>query len=64
MQLSYFVDKATISKVEPDPLTQISKSISSGIILSPLNKKKTEMDIYRHFKAYKVVGRAEPISLS
>jgi len=35
-----------------------------GIILSPLNKKKTEMDIYRHFKAYKVVGRAEPISLS
>ena len=25
---------------------------------------KTEMDIYRHFKAYKVIGRAEPISLS
>jgi len=40
------------------------KLFMDGIILSPLNKKKTEMDIYRHFKAYKVVGRAEPISLS
>ena len=40
------------------------KLFMDGIILSPLNKKKTEMDIYRYFKAYKVVGRAEPISLS
>ena len=40
------------------------KLFMDGIILSPLNKKKTEMDIYRHFKAYKVIGRAEPISLS
>ena len=40
------------------------KLFMDGIILSPLNKKKTEMDIYRYIKAYKVVGRAEPISLS
>ena len=37
MQLSYFVDKASIVKVEPDPLTQISNSISLGIISSPPN---------------------------
>ena len=40
------------------------KLLMDGLILLPLNKKKTEMDMYRHFKAYKVLGRANPISLS
>ena len=40
------------------------KLFMDGLVLLPLNKKKTEMDMYRHFKAYKVVGRTSPISLS
>jgi hypothetical protein len=40
------------------------KLFMDGLILLPLNKKKTEMDMYRYFKAYKVVGRTSPISLS
>jgi len=40
------------------------KLLMDGLVLLPLNKKKTEMDMYRHFKAYKVLGRANPISLS
>ena len=40
------------------------KLLMDGLVLLPLNKKKTEMDMYRYFKAYKVVGRTSPISLS
>ena len=40
------------------------KLFMDGLILLPLNKKKTEMDMYRYFRAYKVVGRCNPISLS
>ena len=40
------------------------KLFMDGLVLLPLNKKKTEMDMYRYFKAYKVVGRTSPISLS
>jgi hypothetical protein len=42
----------------------ILKLSMDGLILSPIDKKKTEMDMYRHFKAYKVLGRCTPISLS
>ena len=42
----------------------VTKLFYDGVILSPLQKKKTEMDMYRFFKAYKVIGRANPISLS
>jgi len=40
------------------------KLFMDGLVLLPLNKKKTEMDMYRYFKAYKVLGRANPISLT
>ena len=40
------------------------KLFMDGLVLLPLNKKKTEMDMYRYFKAYKVVSRTSPISLS
>jgi len=40
------------------------KLFMDGLVLLPLNKKKTEMDMYRYFKAYKVVGRTSPISLT
>ena len=42
----------------------VTKLFYDGIILTPLQKKKTEMDMYRYFKAYKVIGRCNPISLS
>ena len=42
----------------------VTKLFYDGVILTPLKKKKTEMDMYRYFKAYKVIGRANPISLS
>ena len=44
--------------------TFVLKLAMDGIILSPLDTKKSEMDMYRHFKAYKVLGRCNPISLS
>ena len=40
------------------------KLFMDGLVLLPLNKKKSEMDMYRYFKAYKVLGRCNPISLS
>ena len=40
------------------------KLLMDGLVLLPLNKKKTDMDMYRYFKAYKVLGRANPVSLS
>tara|TARA_R110002012_G_scaffold320013_1_gene542114 strand:+ start:1171 stop:1581 length:411 start_codon:yes stop_codon:yes gene_type:complete len=42
----------------------ILKLFMDGLILSPLDTKKSEMDMYRHFKAYKVLGRGNSISLS
>jgi hypothetical protein len=42
----------------------VLKLFMDGVIITPLNKKKSEMDMYRYFKAYKVLGRCNPISLS
>ena len=42
----------------------VLKLFMDGLILTPLHTKKSEMDIYRHFKVYKVLGRCNPISLS
>ena len=39
-----------------------NKMINDGLILWPINKKKSVFDIYRFFKAYYVVGRTGPIS--
>ena len=38
----------------------IKKIVNDGIILWPLEKTKSEFDIYKYFKAYKIVGRAGP----
>ena len=38
----------------------VNKLINDGVLLWPLNKKKTEFDIYRFFKAYKIIGKGEP----
>jgi len=42
----------------------VLKLFIDGVILTPLDIKKSEMDMYRHFKAYKIEGRCSPISLS
>ena len=38
----------------------VNKLFNDGVLLWPLNKKKTEFDIYRFFKAYKIIGKGEP----
>ena len=42
----------------------VLKLFMDGVILMPLDTKKSEMDMYRYFKAFKVEGRCNPISLS
>jgi hypothetical protein len=42
----------------------VLKLFMDGVILTPLDIKKSEMDMYRYFKAFKVEGRCNPISLS
>ena len=39
----------------------VSKLWNDGMLLSKLNIKKTKFDIYRYFKAYKIIGRGTPI---
>ena len=34
--------------------------MNDGVILWPSDKKKSEFDIYRFFKAYKIVGKVGP----
>ena len=39
----------------------VKKIVNDGILLWPLKtEKKSEYDIYRYFKAYKIVGRVDP----
>ena len=40
----------------------VNKLFNDGVLLWPLNKKKGEFDIYRFFKAYKIIGKAGPFS--
>ena len=40
----------------------VNKLFNDGILLWPIDKKKTEFDIYRFFKAYKIIGKGEPFS--
>ncbi len=42
----------------------VLKLYSDGLLLVLMDKKKSRMDMYRYFKAYKVLGRCTPISLS
>ena len=39
----------------------VKKIVNDGVLLWPLTtEKKSEYDIYRYFKAYKIVGRVDP----
>ena len=38
----------------------VNKLFNDGVLLWPLDKKKTEFDIYRFFKAYKIIGKVDP----
>jgi len=38
----------------------VKKIINDGVLLWRLDKKKSEFDIYRYFRAYKIVGKAGP----
>ena len=40
----------------------VNKLFNDGVLLWPLDKKKTEFDIYRFFKAYKIIGKGDPFS--
>ena len=40
----------------------VNKMINDGLILWPTNKKKSVFDMYRYFKAYKLIARVGPLS--
>jgi len=40
----------------------VNKMINDGLLLWPASTKKSVFDMYRYFKAYKVIGRGGPIS--
>tara|TARA_R100000805_G_C3497821_1_gene29155 strand:- start:48 stop:458 length:411 start_codon:yes stop_codon:yes gene_type:complete len=40
----------------------VNKMINDGLLLWPLKTKKTVFDMYKYFKAYKIIGRLGPIS--
>ena len=40
----------------------VCKMVNDGLMLWPSSTKKSVFDLYRFFKAYKVIGRATPIS--
>ena len=42
--------------------TFTNKIINDGLLIWPASTKKSVFDMYRYFKAYKVIGRAGPIS--
>jgi hypothetical protein len=40
----------------------VNKMINDGLMLWPTDTKKSNFDLYRFFKAYKIIGRFSPIS--
>jgi hypothetical protein len=40
----------------------VNKMVNDGLLLWPSSAKKSVFDMYRYFKAYKVIARATPIS--
>ena len=38
----------------------VKKLFNDGVLLWPLDKKKGEFDMYRFFKAYKIIGKVGP----
>jgi len=40
----------------------VNKMINDGLLLWPIKRKKSVFDMYRYFKAYKLIGRVGPVS--
>jgi hypothetical protein len=40
----------------------VEKLVNDGMLLMRLERKKTEFDLYRYFRAYKIIGKGEPFS--
>jgi hypothetical protein len=40
----------------------VKKITNDGIMLLSIDAKKSEFDLYRYFKAYKIIGRGDPLS--
>ena len=38
----------------------VRKLFNDGVLLWTMDKKKTEFDMYRYFKAYKIIGKVGP----
>ena len=42
----------------------IRKLTNDGLVITSIDKKKSDMDMYRYFRAFKVHGHVAPISLN
>jgi len=40
----------------------VNKMINDGLLLWPIKTEKTVFDMYKYFKAYKIIARGTPIS--
>ncbi len=40
------------------------KLITDGLLITPIDKKKSCYDMYRYFRAYKVISHTSPLSLN
>jgi len=40
----------------------VCKMINDGLLLWPTKEKKSDMDMYRYFKSYKIIARGTPLS--
>ena len=40
----------------------VNKMVNDGLLLWPSSAKKSVFDMYRYFKAYKLIGRVGPVS--
>ena len=40
----------------------VAKVVNDGLLISRLDKKKSEWDLYRYFRAYKIIGKVGPFS--
>ena len=40
----------------------VNKMVNDGLLLWPIKSKKTDFDMYRFYKAYKIIARVGPLS--
>jgi len=58
-----FPDKITLNSNSLKAIKQfVRKLFIDGVLLWPLKEKKTEYDMYRFFRVYKILGRVSPFS--